>query len=234
MNTIATFLWGSWEQDRGLAYLYTLQDSVAKHCSVPYRFVCFTDRPLAAMRLGIETVPLNVDEIPGVMKKMVAFRPCSKMTGTILALDLDTVIVDSLDPIFEIKLEENTIITCEDIYSRGKIGGGVHLFREGFGMNEFWRPICRQLLAYSDRCGGSERYFMRVRAKELGSDLDLRYWQAIKPAPVVSYKGACEAGVPPGARMIWFHGIPRPHQTCEVEWVQRAWGITYQGYSHDV
>ena len=35
-------------------------------------------------------------------------------------------------------------------------------------------------------------------------------WQDVVPGQVVSYKVHCAKGVPPGARIICFHGQPRP------------------------
>jgi len=231
MNTVACFLWGDWGPGRGLAYLYALQDSVFQHSTADIRFVCFTDRPARTIRDTIEVVPLNADDLEGNLKKMTIFRPCSKLEGKVLALDLDTVIVDRLDVLFEMKLETNSFVTCEDAYATGRIGGGVHLFMAGFGLSEFWAPLNRSPAIYGNTMG-SERHYLRRRAIELKSDLDLRFWQSQKPSPVVSYKKECQGGAPTGSRIIWFHGQPRPHQVTDVAWIDEAWGVHYREYTH--
>jgi hypothetical protein len=42
-------------------------------------------------------------------------------------------------------------------------------------------------------------------------------WQEMYPDQIFSYKLHCEQGTPDNARVICFHGQPRPH---EVNWLE--------------
>lgn len=69
-----------------------LQRGVARHLSLPHRFVCLSDAPV-----GCERIPLETDW-PGWWSKIELFRP-GLLTGPTLYFDLDTVIVGGLDAI---------------------------------------------------------------------------------------------------------------------------------------
>src|SRR6185437_3375269 len=68
-----------------------LQRGVARHLTLPYRFVCFSDCPVPC-----ERIPLRHDW-PGWWSKLEIFS--QPIEGTTLYFDLDTVVVGSLDRI---------------------------------------------------------------------------------------------------------------------------------------
>ena len=83
-------------------YVAKLRAMVAKHLSRPHRFVCLTDRP-DWMPDGVESIA-----VPPVPAKVFAwwakvnlFNPYDDLGTRTLYLDLDTVIVDALDPIVD-------------------------------------------------------------------------------------------------------------------------------------
>src|SRR4051812_39102361 len=72
-------------------YVDVLQSMVARHLSLPHRFVCLTD----VTDVGCERIPLETDW-PGFYAKIELFRP-GLFHGPVLYLDLDTVIHGSID-----------------------------------------------------------------------------------------------------------------------------------------
>lgn len=76
-----------------------LRNMVRRHLSLPHEFVCVTDRTHIAD--GIRCVPLdNRSHVPGTCgRKLTAWAPdaAERIGRRILALDLDIVIVDSID-----------------------------------------------------------------------------------------------------------------------------------------
>ena len=52
--------------------------------------------------------------------------------------------------------------------------------------------------------GGDQRVIERVMAGRA------TFWDDVVPGQVVSYKVHCRAGVPAGARVVCFHGRPKP------------------------
>lgn len=72
-------------------WVIKLRNSVARHLSVPHRFVCLTDVEIP----GVETIPL-VNNWAGWWSKLELFR-AGLFDGPVLYFDLDVVMVDSID-----------------------------------------------------------------------------------------------------------------------------------------
>jgi len=82
-------------------YVQRLREGVARHLSRPFRFVCLTDRP-HEMPAGVEAIA--VERIPSCYAfwtRLRMFDASLGWAGRVLALDLDTLIVGSLDPIVD-------------------------------------------------------------------------------------------------------------------------------------
>lgn len=80
-----------------LQYVVTLRRMVARHLSIPHRFVCLTDRRTRIP--GIETIHVESPKrMFGWWSKIELWKP-GRFEGRVIYLDLDTLVVDSLDPI---------------------------------------------------------------------------------------------------------------------------------------
>mgnify|MGYP003446081805 CR=1 FL=1 len=94
-----------WGTLYGPEYVNHLRAGVAKHLARPHRFVCFTD-DTAGIDAAVETLPLpSLDLRAGERdlrwRKLAVFRaPLGDLAGQTLFLDLDLVVVDSLEPFF--------------------------------------------------------------------------------------------------------------------------------------
>jgi hypothetical protein len=84
--------------DYDAEYVRKLRDSVARHLTIPHRFVCLSDVPVPC-----ERIPLK-HGWPGWWSKIEVFRP-DVITGPTLYLDLDTIVVDDLDRVAAIPYE---------------------------------------------------------------------------------------------------------------------------------
>jgi hypothetical protein len=84
-------------------YVTRLASMVARHLTRPYRFVCLTDRPWL-FRPPIQTIAIAPPgKLKGWWRKLELFNPhhARKLTGRILYLDLDTLVVKPLEPILD-------------------------------------------------------------------------------------------------------------------------------------
>jgi hypothetical protein len=82
-------------------YVDRLRAMCLRHLSGPARFVCFTDRP-GEMPAGVDAVTVTpFAGLPGWWSKLHVFRSDVGLSGRVLYLDLDTLVVDSLDPIVD-------------------------------------------------------------------------------------------------------------------------------------
>lgn len=88
-------------------YVVRMHRMVTRYLSRPFRFVCFTDGTRGTLPAPIETIfiPSCGEEIPangrGYWAKLEVFNKAHGLTGRILYLDLDTMVVAPLDPIVD-------------------------------------------------------------------------------------------------------------------------------------
>lgn len=145
---------------------------------------------------------------PGWWLKMALFDP--DIPGDFLFMDLDTVITGPLDDILAVR----KLTVLRDFYRDGKklkagLGGGLIYLPEDARAQvwEFWKtnPVFNMRLY----CRGDQHLFERFWLNTA------QRWQDVVPDQVVSYKVHCKTGVPPDARVVCFHGKPRPWEVGE-------------------
>lgn len=104
-----------WGVKYGPEFVNILRAMVERNLSFPHRFICFTEKS-TGLRNDIEVMPLT-ENLTGWWHKVTLFKPTLfDLTGRTLYLDLDVVIVNSLDPMF--KREEKFSIIEDWNYSR--------------------------------------------------------------------------------------------------------------------
>lgn len=161
-------------------------------------FECLTDKLIE----GIDCKPL-VHNWPGWWSKMELFSP--SMKGDFLFMDLDTVLVGSLEDI-----EGTSKLTMlRDFYRDGVklkegLGGGLMYLTEE-SRSDPWEYFSKHPASYMRTYARGEqhlleRYYMGHAER----------WQDKLPGQVVSWKVHCQNGVPENARVICMHGKPRP------------------------
>lgn len=182
-------------------YVRRLQAGLQAHLpNVPFR--CLSDDPSVP-----GYCPLQSDW-PGWWAKMELFRP--DLAGDILYLDLDTVITGSLADMAAV----GRLTLLRDFYhyfARGRANG--------YGSGLMYLPhACRaevwnRWIADPDRwmaeCGqfGDQRFLEEVWMGQAAC------WQDLLPGQVVSFKAHCQGERPASARLVCYHGQPRPHET---------------------
>ncbi len=209
MKTIVCVLKSGGEYDA--QYVHKLKEGIDKNIKKPYRFVCLTDLPEIE---GIETRQLEFTW-QGWWAKMELFKPSMRDLGDFLYIDLDTVIVDSLDVLF--KRFQNSAL--RDMYAKeghkdwsGRVGSGVMRLTTAL-RHEIWADWIKKPTHNIKACGvyGDQKYLKDFF-------IPLPRLQDLFPKFFVSYKAGNvkDNGVPKDAGMIVFHGLPRPK---EVDWL---------------
>lgn len=86
-------------------YVVRLERMVRRHLARPFRFVCLTDGTRGTVPCETITIPRIDEEVPdatkGIWQKLQVFNRAHGFTGRMLYLDLDTLVVASLDPIVD-------------------------------------------------------------------------------------------------------------------------------------
>lgn len=159
---------------------------------------------------GLEFACLSDVAVPGWIKarhdwpgwwcKMEAFR----LPGPILYMDLDTSVVGDLTPLLDVP--ERFTVLRDFNYPAREMGSGVMAWRgdtSGLYLLFAEDPARHMAENQTARWWGDQGFIERNTASRA-------YWQDVAPGAVVSWKKHCGHGIPAGARVVAFHGKPRP------------------------
>lgn len=136
---------------------------------------------------------------PGWWSKIEAFR----VRGPVLYLDLDTTICGDLEPLLRCR---EHFVTLRDFNFPARNVQSSVMFWSGdmSALYDRFRADPEKHMAENStpRWWGDQGFIERVARPA--------YWQDIAPGAFVSWKKHCQRGVPRGARVVVFHGKPRP------------------------
>jgi uncharacterized Rossmann fold enzyme/glycosyltransferase involved in cell wall biosynthesis len=194
--------------DRGQEYVDKLFDMVKRNLpdGVVFKFVCFTDEK--GTTDGIEYRPLIAD-LQGWNNKISLFKDGVFEEGErVIYFDLDTLIVGRLDAILDY---EGEFAVLRDFWRPEGLGPAVMMWRGGFG-GFIWDEY--EKADYPD-VGDQEWLEGQLKSPAILQDM----YQDL----FCSYKTDCNPNPPQGARIICFHGLPRPHDVDG--WVKDVWKI---------
>ena len=97
MKNVVCIKWG---EKFGSEYVNKLYNSIQRNLSLKHRFICLTDNAEGIVA-GVETLPIPREDLKICWNKLALFdRGIHNIEGQILFLDLDVVVVDSIDNLF--------------------------------------------------------------------------------------------------------------------------------------
>jgi glycosyltransferase involved in cell wall biosynthesis len=200
---------------RGAEYVNNLFDMAQRNLpnGSKARFFCLTDDP-KGLDDYINVIPLPAD-LEGWYGKLYLFKDGLFHDGSrVCYLDLDTLIVGNCRALMNYSGE---FATLRDFYYPQGLGPAVMLWRVG----EFSASIWREWVA----CGkprnemGDLWWLNNLDQGRFAKRVDKL--QDLYPGVFVSYKKDCNPHPPQGARVVCFHGVPRPHDVAG--WVADVW-----------
>jgi len=209
-----------WGEKYSLDYVYALRSMVKRHLSLPHTFTCYTEPKwidnCREPRVKFEWLPGHYE---GWWSKIELFKP-GLITGPTLYIDLDMLIVQSIDWIVDYL--DADLAAIENWGSRKHEGplyedeiSSAFMIWNGRGATDeiferFTPADIRRLSPHGDQTFITE--VMRGRVT------------LIQQERICSFKRHCrEAGGPPErASVVAFHGTPRPHEVDDA-WVKQAW-----------
>jgi len=187
-----------------------LASMAKKHIKTPYQFKCLADKPVE----GIETV-ISKHNWPGWWMKLELFEHATE--GQHLYLDLDVVIVGSLDSLLSSQLSmpknwaqsghggcQSSVMAWGRSYSF--IPGNFHPEEIGPPQNGncgYYKGLWGDQEFITELCGNPGEHVI--------APMDGIY----------SYKYHCKATPPNDAKVICFHGNPKPDNVNKT-WVKNA------------
>ena len=114
MKNIVCVKWG---KKFDSSYVNKLFNAVNRNCTIFDRFICFTDDKVG-LNSKIETFELTRSDLEICWNKLILFeKRLYDLEGTILFFDLDVIIKDNIDDLFNYK-KESIFISIKEWYGR--------------------------------------------------------------------------------------------------------------------
>ena len=193
----------------------TLCKQVRKHLTLPHRFVCVTDMFPKYKYINKRKLQKN---LPGWWSMIEMF----KIKGPVIASGLDMLVLGNIDRLGELAR------TCpEDVFYMADPQQGAKLRGEKYcsGIqiwNGDWSWLFKNFKQEDFKFKREQTY---TYTKLLEAGISIRTVQEHFEG-YYSFKHHCKRGrKPKDARLILFHGKPRP-KDCEVEWVRDVYWKT--------
>lgn len=176
-------------------HVVRLRDQVRRFAPGAH-FICLSDVPLPVRWTKLE------HDWPTWWAKIEVFR----LRGPVLYMDLDTTIVGDLAPLLDAVTQRDFIALRDFNPQQREMGSGLMSWsgdmmriKEAFATD----PVGHMKRCSTPRLWGDQGFIE-------GLTQGRAYWQELVPGAVVSWKKHCSRGVPAGARVVCFHGKPRP------------------------
>ncbi len=204
-------------------YVNNLYSMVQRHLTVPHRFVCFTDNSEGFLP-GIESFPIPTVDLTGGSQygswnKVALFAPkLADLKGSTLFLDLDLLVVSNIDCLFDYRPGEFCIIHD---WSRTHEGNSS-VFRFEVGKHT---QLLEYFLAHQEEVRRDYRCDQSFVSEKLIEAGQLQYWpdgwcssfkrHCLPKWPALFFKSAT---LSPEAKVIVFHGRPKPPEAVRGTW----------------
>ncbi len=219
-------------KDFDARYVHNLARGLAKYAPQPHQLICLTNEQIR----GVACVPVD-SKLPGWWAKMALLD----IQGPMIYLDLDTIILGDLAPLVEFVEQANNPCMLQ------MLGAKKERFECGIlGWSEkAWRWWIKQLgPAFARECmrfvpGGSrdQQAMEDYRGNRWNNDEDWLRAKIVQEkitverlqdwvSGIYSYRMHALKAPPPDARIVCFHGEPRPRDVVETErdsWVAGEW-----------
>jgi hypothetical protein len=202
-----------WGTAYSAEYVNRLHRAVSHHLTLPHRFVCLTD-DASGIEPGVEILPLP--EVPeqamreiSPWRKLGMFAPTiGDLSGKTLFLDLDLVLVDSLDAFFTYS---NKFAIMENVTQKGQGIGNSSVYCFTLGAHTDVLDYYKSHTAEVHAANSNEQIYL---SRKIG---DIVFWPH---AWCKSFKLQClprgllrffiAPKIPAGCRIVVFHGRPKP------------------------
>jgi len=216
-----------WGTVYGPEYINKLYSMVSRHLSLPFRFICMTEHG-ESLHEKVEVWPLPEFEEPPweyakvcpAWRKLALFKPgLANMKGKVLFLDLDVVIVDSIDALFSFS---NKLAIIENWYQPNRLIGQASAicFEAGQPQNVLNHYLDNPLNVLTNY--RTEQAYITGYLGQEGFDYFPDSWcRSFKKHCLSSgLAGVKRASsrIPEGAKIVVFHGCPNPPDAIKGVW----------------
>jgi hypothetical protein len=235
MISIVCWLWnGTGLGDRPYqpAHVNTLRRAVARHMSLPHRFVCVADdphgfdpevevfeTPAEARKVGELRTPEG-GRFPSCYRRLWNFSPAATVLGDrLLCIDIDLVPTRDWAPLFSRHEDFVGWRPYRDWGQKLRFGGGSYLLKAGSRTDVWTKFRGPESIAAARRAGfrGSDQawisFMLGAREPYYGREAGIYSIRDMKGKEHV---------LPPDARMVHFNGPQKPWAS-PLAWVKEHW-----------
>jgi hypothetical protein len=204
------------KQPYRVEHVTKLQRAVARHLTMPHRFACFTDMVDEVRDAGVTAIPLPTPW-SGWWSKINLFAP-DFLTGFTLYMDLDTLVVGDLTPLIR---TTPGITMTKDFYGPDMMNSSTMAWMGDFCA--IWHVFAddseRLQRRYDARKGSlvGDQGFIHDVLRNMACPID-----TFDPTHVVSFKRHALHAAPRDARLVSFHGRPKPDDPA-AGWAYEHW-----------
>ncbi len=218
-KTVICLKWGN---KYGPEYVNNLYSMVKRNLD-NVRFICFTeDRTGIDTQIEIKPIPTNNQDITGWWLKLSLFQSnLYDLVGPVLYLDLDVVIVNRLEPFWDVR--GNFCIIKDWLYARfadTKLNSSVIRFNVGEN-HALWDTFLQHHKRVMQKMPGDQDW---ITERQTNYQLWPVNW-------CTSYKlDKCWTNIPKETKIIVFHGRPNPPEAIggmqeypPAPWIANVW-----------
>lgn len=197
-------------------YVNALSNAIRKNTTKNIEIVCLTDNPTGFNRNINRIIPLK-HNFPNWWSKIELFRPDIFQNERVFYMDLDTIIVDNIDEILEFEFD---FCALSDFYKLTNVGSGLMSWNSSKVTKIYEEFIKKSDFIMSTYLEGDQQWIDQNKPQTV-------YFQDIFPKEILSFKKHCLKNdnnivIPDMAKIICFHGIPRPHAIID-ESIKKYW-----------
>jgi len=191
-------------------YVQILKNSIKRNTTIPFDFVCLTDKP--------EEVPNPIElvyELEGWWNKLELFRPDLFKNRRVIYFDLDTIIHSNIDSLLN---EHFDFAMLGSFNTSVCLQSGIMCWTGDYSF--LLKKALQNPLLRKHRNGtllGDQRYIhaqMKPRGIQIIQD---RF-------DVCSWKWDTKEKQPSHTSIVCFHGSPRPHEVTN-NWINKHWRL---------
>ena len=226
MKQLVCVKWGTMYVPEYVNRLYAM---IARHLAPPFRLVCLTD-DRSGIRSEVEFFDLpelgcrHPERTIGKWRKQILWgRSVPGLEGVVLFVDLDSVIVDSLDPYFS-HGNPGDVILARNWARPFKRLGQTSVFRFTVGQNAHLLDNFR-----ADPQGIADKYRFEQHYVTDAVTGGIKFWPEdwtkhfrLHCLPKFPLRYFVTASLPKGARIVTFPGGPNPDDVMVGRWIKQA------------
>jgi len=196
-------------------YVNALAKGIKKNITVDHEIVCITDNATGFSKDIDRVIPFSND-YPTWWGKLELFKH-DQFANHVFYMDLDTIITGNID---EIVSYRGNFAGLRDFYALHSLGSGVMSWNPTETNLIYTRFVPRSREIITSYREGDQRWIDENKPS-------IDYLQDMFPNQIVSYKRHCinkqgQIEIPKNARIVCFHGNPRPHSVND-ERIKKYW-----------